>query len=716
MPRSFRNALLWAAAVPAALIVVTALVFAADRFAHRGEVLRNVSVNGIALDGMDADRARVALATMEAELSAEPALFTVDGTEFVLLPSEVGFDIGEDALVAQALDAGRTGSLPGQFGWWLARLRGSDVELTLPITVERRAIEDVVAAWEEEAVDARVEEGGVEISGTQAVPVYPRRGRTIDRDEAIRIVGATMAVLQRPKVDIPVVDVEPTLTPADVDAAVEEANLVLAGPVTLARDHPEVEVTFTPEQLAGAFRSEVEANSPVRIDLYFDVEAVDRLLAPLRPELELPPADASFRVNADETVTLIPGHPGTIIDAAAVAEELFAAAKSFNRTGDFPFVEGVEPEFTTEEAEAMMPITKVSEFTTKHNCCEARVENIQRFADIVDGTFVWPGQVLSLNELVGRRTTDKGFVPAPMIERGELVDDVGGGVSQFATTFYNAVFFGGYEDVEHSPHSIYISRYPEGREATISWPAPDLKFRNNTDAVVIIKTAYTDTSITVKFFGNNGGIEVEAAVSGRSNVTEPRERYEADPSVRPGSERIRQSGSQGWTVTVTRTIRYPDGREPKVEKWTERYVGAARIIVRHPCEVPAGTPGASGQPCPTGIPPLGGLTAAEAQARVEAAGYAFALGEPIPVSPESGLNGLVADHTSGFAPPGSTVTVRLGFVEPSATSTTSTTVPPSSTSSTTSSTTTTSTLPPSSTTTSTTTTTTSTTTTTTTAP
>ncbi len=714
MPRSLRNALLWAAAVPAALLIVTLLVFAADRFAHRGEVLRNVSVNGLGLDGMDADRARVALATMEAELSAEPALFTVDGTEFVLLPAEVGFDIGEGALVEQALAAGRTGSLPGQFGWWLARLRGSDVKLTLPITVGRDAVEEVVAAWEEQAVDARVEEGGVEISGTQAVPVYPRKGRTIDRAAAIRIVGETMASLDRPRVDIPVVDVDPTLTPADVDAAVEEANLVLAGPVTLARDHPEVEVTFTPEQLAAAFRSEVEANSAVRIDLFFDADAVDALLAPLRPDLELPPADASFRVNADDSVTLIPGHPGTIIDSAAVAEELFTAAKSFNRSGDFPFVEGVEPDFTTEEAEAMMPITKVSEFTTNHSCCEPRVENIQRFADIVDGTIVWPGQVLSLNELVGRRTTEKGFVPAPMIERGELVDDVGGGVSQFATTFYNAVFFGGYEDVEHSPHSIYISRYPEGREATISWPAPDLKFRNNTDAVVIIKTAYTDTSITVKFFGNNGGIEVEAAVSGRSNVTDPRERFEADPSVEPGAEKVRQSGSQGWTVTVTRTIRYPDGREPKVETWTERYVGAARIVVRHPCEVPAGTPGASGQPCPTGIPPLGGLTAAEAQARVEAAGYVFALGEPVAVAPDSGLDGLVAQHTSGFAPAGSTVTVRLGFVEPSATSTTTTTtttVPPSSTSSTTSTSTTTSTLPPSTTTSTTTTSTTTTTTT-----
>ncbi len=710
MAPRLRNALIWAAAVPVALLLVTIAVFAADRFAHRGEVLRNVSVNGVSLAGMDADRVTVAIQTMEAELAAEPALFSVDDTEFLLLPSEVGFDVDERAVVDAALEAGRDGGLPSQFGWWFARLRGSEVELTLPTAVDPAAVETVVDGWEEVAVDARVSEGGVEIVDGAPVPVYPEPGRAIDREVAEEIVAVTMASLERSRVEVPVIQVVPTVTAADVDAAVEEAKLILGGAVTLREQSPQVEVTFTPEQLATAFRSEVAVNSPVRIDLFFDVDAVAALLDPLRPELELPPKDAEFRVNADDTVTLLPGHPGTIIDTEAVAAELFEAAKAFNRTGGFPFQEGVDPEFTTAEAEAMMPITLVSSFTTKHRTGEPRVINIQRFADIVDGTVVWPGQILSLNELVGRRTPDKGFVPAPMIEQGELVDDVGGGVSQFATTFYNAVFFGGYEDIEHKPHSIYISRYPEGREATISFPQPDLKFRNNTDAVVIIKTAYTADSITVKFFGNNGGIEVEAGLSERSNFTEARERVEADPSVRPGQEKVLQSGSGGWTVTVTRTIRYPDGREPTVERWPVRYLGAARIVAKNPCDLPGGGD------CGEQIPPLGGLSAAEAQARVQAAGFVYALGAPVEVTVESGLAGLVAQHTSGIAPLGSTVTVRLGVLPAGATTTTTTTVPPStsSTSSTTTTSTTTTTLPPppSSTTTSSTTTTTTTTTTT----
>ena len=660
MPRNLRIALIAVAAAPVSLVLLVLALYSFDRFTSSGEVLRNVSVNEVELAGLDEDGVRRAIATLEQELSAEPALFTVDGTEFVLLPSEVGFTLDADGIVEEAMAKGREGGLIRQVGSWFGRLRGNEDNLELSISVDPARIDDVVSSWEQQALDSLVFEGSIEIVDGEVVAEYPRPGRAVDRDEAVRLVAETVSTLNRPRVDLPVGNVEPGLTAGDLDATVQEANLIIGAPVTLRRERPDISLLITQRQLTDALRIEFVRNSTLTIDLSLDQAVIDGILQPLRDELELPPQDASFRVNDDDTVTLIPGFSGTIIDGAAVTAELFEAAHRPTRVGDFPFAEGVEPEFTTEDAEAMMPIELVSDATTEHNCCEARVTNIQLFADIVDGDIVWPGETYSLNEAVGRRTRDKGFVAAPMIRQGELVPDVGGGVSQFATTFYNAVFFGGYEDITHKPHSIYISRYPEGREATISWPEPDLQFRNNTDAIVIIKTEYTDTSITVKFFGNNGGIVVEDGKSDRFRFTEARERYEADPGVEPGNQEIRQNGSGGFSVVVTRTITYPDGREPTVEEWTVRYVGAHRIIVSHPCEIPAGQAGHTGEECPVQIPPLGGLTVAEAQAAVEAAGLVFTIGVDEPVTIESGLDGLIASHTSGFAPLGSVVTVHIG--------------------------------------------------------
>lgn len=143
---------------------------------------------------------------------------------------------------------------------------------------------------------------------------------------------------------------------------------------------------------------------------------------------------------------------------------------------------------------------KVGEFTTRHACCQSRVTNIHRIADIVRGIYLLPGESVSLNEYVGQRTREKGFVAAGAIRSGHLEDEVGGGVSQFATTIFNAAFFAGLDIPVYQAHSLYFSRYPFGREATISHPAPDLVLHNVTDYPVLIWTSYTDTSITVEMY------------------------------------------------------------------------------------------------------------------------------------------------------------------------------------------------------------------------
>ena len=188
----------------------------------------------------------------------------------------------------------------------------------------------------------------------------------------------------------------------------------------------------------------------------------------------------------------------------------------------------------------------IGEFTTYHKCCESRVTNIHLIADAVDGVVVPAGETWSLNGHVGQRTEAKGYVPAGAILGGELVAEVGGGTSQFATTIYNAIFFAGLEDVYHRPHSVYFSRYPLGREATLGWTLPDIVFRNDTEHPVTIDTSYTDTSITVKLVGDNGGRTVSTTTSGSATT------------------------SGGGSATVTRTIEYPDGTST-FETWTHRY-------------------------------------------------------------------------------------------------------------------------------------------------
>jgi hypothetical protein len=310
----------------------------------------------------------------------------------------------------------------------------------------------------------------------------------------------------------------------------------------------------------------------------------------------------------------------------------------------------------------MGDIQFISEFTTEHPAGQSRVINIQLFADTVDGAIVLPGEEFSLNEHVGQRTSEKGYVPATMIQGGELIDDVGGGVSQFATTFYNAVFYGCYEVIDHKPHSYYFSRYPEVNEATISWPQPNLIFRNNTDTVVVIRTTYTDTSITVQFYGDNGGCEVERQLGSRYNYTDPAEQYVENPELNPDEEEVTQRGWGGFTNTVKRVMTWPDGNVVE-EDYVWKYNAAPKIIEVHPCRA-----NETGEPvdCPVELPSVIGGSVEGARGVLEALGFTVVEGTPIEITNET-QNGLIVSQSPAageWLELGTAVTVQVGVYVP----------------------------------------------------
>ncbi|NNF62976.1 MAG: PASTA domain-containing protein [Acidimicrobiia bacterium] len=682
MSRTTRLALV--AVIPILILLLPVLAFAADRSAHDGEVWRNVSAGSVQLGGLSEADAMVALRAEEASLAIEPVRIVVEGSEFSVPPSTLGLALPAREIVDEAMVQRRGGGFFAEFQAWF-RSFTDDRQLGLRVSLDPEAVSEVLRDIEGRAVDAPAFEGGLIVTDGVASAQYPRTGLAVDRDGALPILLDAATGVGPRRVELSLAVVDPVLTSADIDAAVTEANTLMREPVTLTSRDPEVSVVFTPEELGNALRFAVDDTAAPRLDLWLDVDTIDDYLKPHRSAIERDPVDASFLINSDETVTIVPSRSGTVVDAELVAAALYDIALGPADSGPLPIAEGAAPDFTSDDAVAMGTISKVSSFTTFHPTGEPRVVNIQTMAKAIDGAVVWPGDSFSINTYVGQRTIEKGYVPAPMILNGELVDDVGGGVSQFATTFYNAVFFGCYEDVTHTPHSRYISRYPEGREATISWGGPELIFRNNSDAVVIIDTAFTAGSITVTFYGNNGGLDCEASLSDRFDFREPGVEYEADPTRAPGSPTTIQSGTQGWSVTVTRTIIHPDGSTEE-EKDTHAYQPIPQIIQAHPCDIPQGEPGHTGEPCPLLVPSVIGMTQADAIATLEASGFSLVVSAPVEVAESAaGLVALQSPDGGSYASAGATVSVAMGVYTAPPTTTTTTTAPPPTTTTTTTS-------------------------------
>ncbi len=561
-------------------LVVLFAAFSIRSLVRSGEILPGVSVSGVELGGMGRAATEQALLGLEDELVTSPVVVLVNGTRFQLDPLQVGFELQREDILQAAFATGRRSSL-SEFADWVTRRK---YRLDVKGTLDEAAAGTLIDAWEEAAAVAVPFNGAVAFVDGALVSEPVRPGFEVDRERAFEEIKLALLDREVRVATLPLVEAAPLINDAAVDAAMATATELLAGSVILESEDPALTVTFESQDLGAALTSVFRTEPEPGIDIGFDAEVIATQIAPLVARLEAPPRDAVISISEDDEVLITPGSPGTLVDADLIAAELTVAAYLPGRTAPLPLAIGVEPNFSTADAQALGIKGLVSEFTTFHSCCQPRVTNIQRMADLTSGTIVMPGDEFSLNEHIGLRTEENGFVEAPMILRGEFVPAVGGGVSQFATTLFNAVFLGGYENVYHQPHSYYFSRYPEGREATVSFPNPELIFRNDTRSAMLIYTEHTDESITVKVFGDNEGRIIEDSLSPRRTFRSPVTEYQPDSGVEPGTEIVKQSGSTGWTITLFRMITYSDGTE-KAEEWDWTYRPQPRIVRVHPCDV-----------------------------------------------------------------------------------------------------------------------------------
>lgn len=549
-----RQPLLVAVGLVVTVVFGAAAVVLGLRLAYAGQALPGTRVAGVALGGASATEARKRLAPV---VGADvPVVLRAAGRTYRLRPADAGYTVDLAATVRAALRAGRDGALGGAVATVTGVVRSRDVDVVT--RVDRAAFDRAVTGLAGE-ISRSPFDGELRITAdpvaVEAVP--PRTGRTVDRAVLERLLAAAFSRRTRGAVVIPVTST-PVASRQDVERVAGEAEAYLEAPLRLTGAGEPLAVA--PAALARVLALEsVEGGRRVRLG------AGDKRLAVLvaglaatrdRParnatiSAENPGAsltakgDVSWRPRK-ASVTVSDGRPGREVRREDAAKAIEAAIRGGRHETALP-VRRVTPAVSRTAARRVDSL--IGTFTTSYEAGQPRVTNIRRIARAIDGTVIAPGAQFSLNALAGERTEAKGYVPAPFIAEGNrLEDSVGGGVSQFSTTMYNAAYFAGLRVDSHTPHSFYISRYPAGRESTLNFGSIDLLWTNDTKAPVFVRASTDATSVTVSLYGGNGGRRVEA-ISGERT---PRE-------------------DGGFSLVVTRRITYADGRE-KDERYTTTY-------------------------------------------------------------------------------------------------------------------------------------------------
>jgi hypothetical protein len=525
------------------VLVIVAFVarFVWDDVLAADDIPRGVAVDGIAIGNTDRAEAAARLGDLRAEREVT-LTFAGDARTDTLAHWGVVLDV--DATLDEA--AATRGGFPVRFLRWTAALvRDRTVE---PIwTVDRTALE------------SRFGTGGVDEDALEVAL----------EANAIELVDGRFVAAESTSLALADVDALETALLAAVDGGPDTIEVPIGGERTvegdpLLADAANVLTDRSLEvRLAGQLETHTVESATLRrwldvagvedeADFSFAPDRVQATLAEVFPTVGVDGVEGvEFVVGFDAELYLLGALPGAECCAADSAERLFDAV----RQGDDETVVVFPVEDPDSEgllwAEELGIREVVGEFTTHYTANQTRNINIERIAELTRGAVIEPGETFSVNDYVGRRTVENGFVAAGVISNGVFDSSVGGGISQYATTLFNAAFFAGLDFGEYQSHSIYIDRYPYGREATVSFPAPDLQIVNSTPYGVLIWPTTTADSITVRLYSTEWV---------RGEQTGQTERSEGVACTRVTTERTRTWVEDGRTEVDTVTARYrPEG-------------------------------------------------------------------------------------------------------------------------------------------------------------
>ncbi|MHB1136365.1 MAG: VanW family protein [Coriobacteriia bacterium] len=524
-------------------LAVADLAITGDRI-HAG-----VQVGAVDVGGMTRSVAARAIADDVAERAATPVNLAVEGESWDVSAESIGLSVDATGLASAAHRVGRGDFL--QVVSSRARATFGEVIVPLELACDDDSMTQLVESINT-AIAQPPKDAAVVVEGASVTRVSPADGHGVDIDEARDAILEAFLSDEHTAV-VGLVTLQPAIDEARADGAYEAARAMVSAPLELY--YEDKTWTVEPATIGGwiGFRSAESTDGPV-LEAYIASAEVSSTILPLVAEVGRPAKDASFSTSAG-TVTVVPAEDGLSADAEDLATRLEAVLTEAGERRAELTMRRVEAALTTEEASDLGIVERLSTFTTEYSSSnKPRVNNIHTLSDALDNTLVEPGGTFSFNGSVGERTAAKGYEEAPAIVNGKLVPQLGGGICQVNTTLFNAVFFSGLPVVERRNHSQYISHYPKGRDATVSWGGPDFKFKNDTPNWILIATGYTNSSVTISIYGTDPGYEVVYETGPWTNITNPPVREVKDASLPVGTRVIDERGVSGRTIVVTRIV------------------------------------------------------------------------------------------------------------------------------------------------------------------
>ena len=563
------------------MVIVLGLVFAGSP----SRLADGVRIAGIDVGGKTPGEARAVLERKAREIASLPVTFRVGTKSWQLQPRHLGVRVDWGAAVDAVRRQGEGfGPLRG-FRRLDMRFFGADV--APPTQVYDAALRSKLDEIEE-AVNVPHREASIVLHGLTPEIVPSRAGHVLDRHAAATTIVRALASLKREPVGLPVAGDAPKVTAGDLTVAQAQVRTALAAPLHLTLGN--TRWNLRPPRIARLLELPADGRRSLRIA---GPEA-DKWLDALAKRVNRPPTDADWAISSSG-ITVIPDRPGYLLDVRRSAKTILRAAlvTAPELRSAKLVVERVEAKRSAAEARAMNIKGLVAGYQTFYGGDPNRIHNVQLVSHLVDKHVIAPGETFSFNQTTGARTADKGFKEAPVIINGELKTGLGGGVCQVSTTVFNAAYEAGLPIMSRTNHALYISHYPQGRDATVNYPDVDLKFVNDTGHWLLLRTWVGSSSLTVTLYGTPVDRSVVSETAPLKVTGPPPVKRVPDPSLFVGERVVEETGEPSRTTSVRRKVYDSSGKLLYDALFYSSYRGEPTIVrvgtKRRPEEEQTGT-------------------------------------------------------------------------------------------------------------------------------
>jgi len=527
--------------------LLLAMYVGAEAWATR-TVASGVTVLGEDLGGMSPADASVVLARIAGTVNSTPVDLKIEGYSVPLTPAAAGLAMDADATLDQLT------------GFTLSPQRLFDhVQGGHAVAPAVRVDADVLTGAIDRAaaiLDRDPESAVMTLDGAEVMVDGGQPGIVVDVDATVATVRSQWP---RATVLTPVAQVIQPETPRAVAVAFRDDvnGRLLANAVSLVGPNGTVEIA--PDVWAEFASVDTSSGTPT---LVVDGRGLAAALVEANPTLNNEARGSSVTFDVSHNLQIDEGQPGREIDASLLGERVVAAAGRASHIDEMPYtITAVVP--PAENLNIGDFTTKISAFDTPLTYETIRTKNLQHAADKISGVIIVPGATFDLTEVLSPITIADGYFSAGVINNGIHTTGVGGGLSQMATTSYNAAYFAGFDLLDHRQHSVWFTRYPAGRESTIYTGQINMVFKNDTPYAAIMNSYIEDNTLHVDIW-STPYYRVETEATPHQNVRAPGTTVVTSPECVPS-----RAGQSGFTITNYRRVYLDDELvKDEADTWT----------------------------------------------------------------------------------------------------------------------------------------------------